>query len=117
MIDKNELKQWFAEGEKRRSESLIEEYIDECIKENALNNNTTFTIYTYEQNSDNNIKTSFHDKWFTPELSKRERYQVQERIINKYRENGYSVERCFVESTSKGKSQGLRFFDIDKVVK
>lgn len=117
MIDKRDLEKWFNEGDKRRSVEKIENYVDEVIKENALKRITTFTISTYEQNTDKTIKTDFHDLWFDPELSKKDRYQVQERIIEKYRVNGYSVERYFTESQSKGKSQGLRFLEIDKVMK
>ncbi len=117
MITKEELKDWLDESARKEYAKKLEERIDKSIKGNALRGNTTFHISTGEYTRDGSRKTPFYDLWYTQDISEENRKIVQERVINKYKEFGFDIERSTVDCGWSNHYFALKFKDIDKVIK
>ena|SRR5690606_31655223 len=116
MISKEDLKDWLAENARKNYEKELEEFIDGAIKRNALAGNMTFYIPTGEYATSGSRKTPFYDLWETNKLSNENRMIVQERIINKYKEFGFDIEKTSVDCGWHNHYFALKIKDIDKVV-
>lgn len=116
MITKNDLKDWMAESDRKKYAKELEEHIDIVIKNNALAGNTTFHICTGEYTRDGSRKTKFYKLWYTDKVSETNRKIVHEKVINKYREFGFDVEKTTVDCGWSNNYFALLFKDIDKVI-
>jgi len=116
MINKNDLKDWLDESNRKQHVKRIEEYIDNAIKQNALSGNMTFYISTGRYTPDGSRKTPFYAVWYCKDLSEENTRIVQERVINKYKDFGFSVERTSVDCGWSNSYSALKFKDIDKVL-
>jgi hypothetical protein len=116
MITKEELKDWLAESDRKKYTKEIEEYIDKFIKSNALRGNMTFFISTGDYTRDGSKKTRFYNLWYTKSLSEENRRFVQDKVINKYREFGFDVEKTTVDCGWSNHYFALKFSNIDKVI-
>jgi hypothetical protein len=116
MVRKEDLRDWLAENARKKYGKELEEFIDRAIKRNALAGNMTFYIPTGEYTTDGSRKTPFYALWETDTLSQENRKIVQERVINKYKEFGFNIEKTSVDCGWHNHYFALKFNDIDKVV-
>lgn len=116
MITKEQLKDWLDESARKKYESQLEKFIDNEIRENALQGETTFFVATGKWGRTHSEKTPFYDIWHTDQLSKENREIVQQRVINKYRAFGFNVEESRVDCGWNNHFFALKFSDIHKVV-
>ena len=116
MITKDDLKSWLNESGRKKYEEKLEKFIDEQIKKNALEGKTTFLIPTGRWGNRYSERTPFYDIWFTEELTKENREIVHQRVIRKYKDFGFDVERTQVDCGWNNRYFALRFKDIDKVL-
>lgn len=116
MVTKEELKDWLDESAREKYEEKLEEYIDKAIKKNALAGNTTFYISTGKYTTDGSRKTAFYNLWYTNELSEDNREIVHRRIVNKYREAGFDVEKTKMDCGWHNHYFALKFTDIHKLL-
>lgn len=117
MVTKEQLKDWLDESAREEYGKKLEERIDKSIRENALRGKTTFYISTGEYTQDGSRKTPFYDLWYTEELSEGNRRIVQEKVIKKYKNSGFDVEKTSVDCGWSNQYFALKFKDIDKVIK
>lgn len=116
MVTKEDLKDWFAENTRKEYAKELEDGIDTAIKNNALRGNSYFHICTGKYTKDGSSKTAFYDLWNTRKVSKENRRIVQERVINKYREFGFDIEKTTVDCGWSNNFFALLFKNIDKVI-
>jgi len=116
MINKSDLKDWLDENARNEYVKELEEFIDESIKRNALAGKTTFNISTGRYTKDGSRRTGFYSLWYTDKLSKENRKVVQDRVLDRYREYGFDVQKTTVDCGWHNNYFALMFKDIDKVV-
>jgi hypothetical protein len=116
MISKDKLKDWLSESARNNYAKELEEFIDRSIKRNALSGNMTFFIPTGEYTRDGSRKTPFYELWETEKLSKENRKIVQDRVISRYKEFGFNIEKTSVDCGWHNHYFALKFNNIDKVV-
>jgi len=116
MIKKDELKDWLDESSRRDQEKKIEESIDAHIKSNALRGETTFVISTGRWAQRGSEATPFYDIWHCDGLTDENKRIVQRRVLEKYRDFGFTVEETRVDCGWSNHYPALKFVDIHKVV-
>ena len=116
MVTKEQLKDWLNENARKKYEEELEKYIDNAIKINALQGNTTFYISTGMYTPDGSSKTKFYDLWYTDKLSEENREIVHQKIINKYRKFGFDVTETQKDCGWHNHYFALKFTDIHKVI-
>jgi len=116
MINKTDLKDWLDENARNEYVKELEEFIDGRIKANALAGKTTFKISAGKYTTDGSRKTKFYDLWHTDKLSKENRKVVQDRVIDRYKEFGFDVQKTTVDCGWHNHYFALMFKDIDKAV-
>lgn len=116
MINKDDLKDWLAESERKAYAKELEEFIDEEIKINALAGKMTFLISTGKYTRDGSRRTPFYDLWNTDKLSSDNRKIVRSEVVKKYREFGFKVKETSEDCGWNRHYFALQFIDIDKVL-
>lgn len=116
LVTKEELKDWLNESDRKKYAKKLEEFIDKRIKGNALRGETTFYISAGEYTREGSRKTPFYHLWNTEDISEENRKVVQERVVKKYRDFGFDIERTSVDCGWSNHYFALKFSDIDKVV-
>jgi hypothetical protein len=116
VVSKEELKDWLNENARKNYASKLEDFIDRQIKANALSGNTSFYISTGEYTRDGSKKTPFYQLWNTAELSEENKKIVQESVVGKYKEFGFSIEKTSVDCGWHNHYFALKFNDIHKVL-
>lgn len=116
MITKQDLKDWLAESERKAYEEKLEAFIDEKIKENTLQGRTTFYISTGQWGKTSSELTSFYEVWYTEELSENNREVVQERVLKKYREFGFDIEKTSVDCGWNNNYFALKFNNVHNLI-
>ena len=117
MIDKDDLKEWLKEAERKASIKKIEERLDNAIKFNALRGKDTFYVSTGEHTTDRSVRTSFYDVWYDPELSAESRQIVHDAILEKYKEFGFDIELTSIDCGWSNFYAAIKFNNIDRLVK
>lgn len=117
MIKKADLKDWLDEGGRRECERKIEEYIDREIKRNAVAGKFTFLLSTGKYTRNGSVETKFFDLWNCEGLSYENKRIVQNRVIEKYRDFGFTVERTTVDCGWNNFYPAIKFENIDKAIK
>lgn len=121
MIDKEKLKDWLAVGEREKHFERIREYVNEIIKDNALEGKTSFLVSTgYRLDTPYSMspgKSDFYDIWNCEGLSRENRRIVQNKIIDGYRKAGFDVELVYKDYGHNETFEALSFVDIDNAVK
>lgn len=117
MIDKDDLKEWLKEAERKASIEKIEKRLDNAIKYNALKGNYSFYVSTGEYTSDGSKRTSFYDVWYDPELSPENREIVQDAVLEKFKEFGFDIELISVDCGWSNFYAAVKFNNIDSFVK
>ncbi|VXC07512.1 conserved hypothetical protein [Bacillus sp. 349Y] len=116
MITKQDLKDWLAESERKEYAVKLEDFIDRKIKSNALSGETTFYISTGKYAQGGSENTSFYKLWNTEDLSESNRKIVQDRVLERYRDFGFDVEKTSVDCGWSNHYFALKFKNIDAVV-
>lgn len=116
MVSKEDLKDWLDESSRREHVDKIEEYIDNCIKRNALRGETTFLISTGRWAQRGSEQTFFYNLWHCSGLSTENTRVVQRRVLEKYRDFGFIVEETSVDCGWSNHYPALKFVDIHKIV-
>lgn len=117
MIDKDDLKEWLKEAERKASIKKIEERLDNAIKFNALRGKYTFYVSTGEHTTNRSVRTSFYDVWYDPELSAESRQIVHDAILEKYKEFGFDIELTSIDCGWSNFYAAIKFNNIDRLVK
>ncbi len=91
MINKNDLKDWLKEADRKRAIAKIEEVLDSAIKRNALAGKYDFMVSTGRYTRDGSEKTDFYNIWYNQELSDENQNIVQATVIKKYKDAGFDI--------------------------
>lgn len=116
MIQKEELKDWLKEAERKKSINRIKEYIDSKIKNNDLAGRYTSFVSTGKYIPDGSRKTSLFDIWYDPSLSSDNQLMVHKAVIKKHKDNGFNVAMTNYDCGWDNLFKAIEFTHVDKVV-
>lgn len=116
MINKDDLKDWMKEADRKKAVAEIEKVLDAAIKRNALAGKYTFIVSTGMYTRSGSERTSFYDIWYNPKLSGENQRLVQQTILEKYKDAGFDVEEGSHDCGWSNFYTAIEFKDIDKAI-